>query len=540
MAATAPRGRGVHGEQGAGSFAESVGSVAGQVALRPHTLVATVLVPSADAAVAALGRLPAEVGLAEVRLDGLWAKAPDADRAADDLLAIADAADGRTPLLATLRPKRQGGRFDGDEGVRLGLLQAALRAGFAFADLEMDGLDAAGRFSVLRDEAAGGVVASSHLAEVPCRSDGMTALLAMQDVPFAYGKLVFQAGAFPDLLRALELCHADALRGGRPSLATTNHGGPQTRALLALAGNRATYGAAPGLPPAVPGQPGVEELLALWRHWGLGRDDLDLCASRPGPWLAVLGFPVGHSLSPRIHNAALRAAGRRERFGALDVPASASALRLVAHVAPRIGLAAASVTAPHKADAARLSQGDAAVQRTGAANALRWHGEQVHSTNTDLTALRRLVTPHLRGGGKAVVLGAGGAARAAIAALQDLQADVAFVARDAAKGAAVAQATGARFVPWQDRASVRADAWVQATPLGSAPTDPSPARASGARVAVELVYAAGTTAFEREARSAGATVVGGLDVLVAQAEDAYRFWFGEDPKAGAMRQAAQA
>ena len=506
--------------------------------LRPHTLVASILTSTAADAVAALGRLPPEVGLAEVRLDGLWPEVPETDRATDDLLALADAA--RIPLLATLRPKRQGGRFNGPEQVRLGLLQTALRAGFAFADLEMDGLDASGRVALLRQD--GGVVASAHLAETPCRSDGLNALLQMHDLGAAYDKLAFSAGAFPDLLRALELTRTHAERGGRPSVATLVHGGAATRALLPLLGNRATYGAAPGLPPAAPGQPTVADLVATWRRWGLGGDDLDLCAAKPGPWLAVLGIPVEHSLSPRLHNAALRAAGRRERYGALEVPASASALRLILHVAPRLGMVGASVTAPHKVDAARASQGDASVQRTGSANTLRWRGETAESTNTDLSALQRLLAPHVRPDDAALVLGAGGAARAAIAALQDLGARVTFASRDATRADAVAKATGAAWTPWDRRAAAKPRIVVQATPIGSQPGDASPFTVAGGQVAVavELVYASGPTAFQREAAGAGAKVVDGRQVLVAQAEDAYRFWFGTAPDSGAMARALEA
>lgn len=522
------------------------------VGLRPHTLVASILVRTADEAIAALRRLPSEVGLAEIRLDGLWPQVPDSDAATEDLLAITDAAtEGPCPLLATLRPKRQGGRFDGDEQVRLGLLQAALRAGFACADLEMDGLDPAARMALLRQD--GHIVASSHWPTTPCRSDGLTALLQMQDLGAAYDKLAFTAGAFPDLLRAFELTRTHAQRGGRPSVATLTHGGAATRALLPLAGNRATYGSAPGLPPAAPGQPSVNELLATWRHWGLGPDDLDLCAAQPGPWLAVLGSPVAHSLSPRIHNAALRVAGRRERFGALEVPASASALRLALHVAPRIGLTGASVTAPHKLDAARASQGDASVQRTGAANCLRWDGEVAHSTNTDHSALRRLLAPHVGKGDAALVLGAGGAARAAIVALQDLGAATTFTSRDPARAQAVAQATGAHGLPWDERnrpaaagaaggAANHPRIVIQATPVGSHTGDPTPLDLEGGRaaVAVELVYAAGPTAFQRAAAAAGATVIDGRAVLLAQAEDAYTFWFrGAAPDSSAMAKALE-
>ncbi|MEA3137309.1 MAG: 3-dehydroquinate dehydratase / shikimate dehydrogenase, partial [Thermoplasmata archaeon] len=482
------------------------------VQLRPHTLVASIAAKSTEEAIAAIGRLPAEVGLAEIRLDALWPSVPDADRATDDLLALSDAA--RLPLLATLRPKRQGGKFDGPEQVRLGLLQTALRAGFAFADLEMDGLDASGRMAQLRQD--GGVVASSHWPDTPCRSDGLNALLAMQDLGAAYDKLAFTAGAFPDLLRAFELTRTHAERGGRPSVSTLEHGGAATRALLPLVGNRATYGAAPGLPPAAPGQPTITDLVATWRHWGLGPNDLDVAAAKPGPWLAVLGAPVEHSLSPRLHNAALRAGGRRERFGALEVPASASALRLFLHVAPRLGMVGASVTAPHKLDAARASQGDASVQRTGAANCLRWQGEAVQSTNTDFSALKRLLGPHVSQGDAALVLGAGGAARAAIAALQDLGAKVTFTSRDAARADAVAKQTGAAWLPWEQRALAKPRLVVQATPLGNLASDPSPlAVGAGVRVAVELAYAAGQTRFEREAAAAGAKVIAGREALLA-------------------------
>jgi shikimate dehydrogenase/3-dehydroquinate dehydratase type I len=501
------------------------------MALRPHTLVASMMASTPEEAVAAFARLPAEVGLAEVRLDALWPSVPDADAATDALLDLVDAAP--LPLLATLRPVRQGGRFDGPEHVRLGLLQAALRAGFAYADLEMDGLDAAARVSQLRPD--GDVVASQHLAETPCRSDGLTALLAMQDLPVSLDKLAFPAGAFPDLLRAFELARTHALRGGRPAVSPFGYGGAAARALLPLLGNRATYGSAPGLPAAAPGQPGADDVAAVWRHWGLTADDLDACASKPGPWMAVLGTPIAHSLSPRIHNAALRAAGRPERYGALDVPASSSALRLVLHVAPRLGLAAASVTAPHKQDAARIAAGDDAVQRTGAANALRLRGETYEATNTDVTALTRLLRPGVDAGASAVVLGAGGAARAAVAALQDLGASVRVAARDPARLAVTVKDLGAEAVAWDRRGETHADVWVQATQLGAVASDPSPATPHGARLAVDLVYAAGETAFQREARQAGANVVDGRQVLLAQAQDAYRFWFGQEPDAAAMR-----
>jgi shikimate dehydrogenase/3-dehydroquinate dehydratase type I len=522
------RPEGTHQRDATDLGADTQGAVAAAHRLRPHAVVATLAHADLAKVVAALRALPKDTDLAEVRLDSLWPKVPDADRATDDLLALLDAAP--VPLLATLRPRRQGGRFEGPEDVRLSLLQAALRSGFAAADLEMDGLDMAGQVRAFRP--AGDVVLSVHLGgEAPCRSDGLQPLLAMQDLGAAYDKLAFTASAYPDLLRGLELARAHHLRGGRPAVSTMVYGNAALRALMPLAGNRATYGHAPGLPPAFPGQPGLAEIRGLWDSWGLTRDDLDQCTQGQGQWLAVLGTPVLHSRSPAIHNPWLRAAGRTERFGALEVPASASALRLTFHAAPRIGLVGASVTAPHKVDAARIAECDATAKAIGAANCVRIEADgRVLATNTDASAVERLAKPHVGAGSTALVLGSGGFARAATHALKQLGAHVVVAARDEAK-AATFHALGATMIPWADRASARADAIVQATPIGQAGGDPSPLTVAfaGKPWVLEANYAAGPTALQLDATRAGCVVTDGATLLREQARDAYRFWTGADP-----------
>ncbi|MFO1535693.1 MAG: type I 3-dehydroquinate dehydratase, partial [Thermoplasmatota archaeon] len=97
-------------------------------AFRGHTRIASLMAPDVGQVVAALGRLDG-ADAAEIRLDGIWPSVPDPEQAADDIVAILSAA--HVPLIATLRPVRQGGRFDGAEAVRVGLLAAAARAGFA-------------------------------------------------------------------------------------------------------------------------------------------------------------------------------------------------------------------------------------------------------------------------------------------------------------------------------------------------------------------------------------------------------------------------
>ncbi|HUR63010.1 MAG TPA: type I 3-dehydroquinate dehydratase, partial [Candidatus Thermoplasmatota archaeon] len=449
------------------------------------------------------------------------------ESATDDLLTVLDAAS--VPLLATLRPRRQGGRFEGPEDVRLNLLAAAGQAGFGLLDVELDAL-VPGLVTELRKGGAG-LVVSHHLGESPCRSDGLQPLQAMQDADARLDKLAFEAGAFPDALRALELAREHALRGGHPTVSTMGYGGGPLRALLALAGNQATYGHSPGLAPAVPGQPDILEVVRVWQHWGLRPQDL---GGKAHPWLAVLGLPALHSLSPRLHNAAFRAAGRPERFGALDVPASPGALRLAFHAAQRIGMAGASITHPHKAEAARVAACDEVARQVGAANCVRFTPEGAVATNTDATALRRLLAPLVKPGASVAILGAGGAARAAAWALQGMGAKVQAVARRPEQGRAL-EPLGAAFVPWDDRFTLRPSVWVQATTLGLQ-GQASPLEGHDLRGAalVELNYAAGRTALQRQAEAAGCPVIGGRAVLLEQAVDAYRFWTGAEPDRAAM------
>lgn len=514
-----------------------------------HLMVASMMAPDAAAVAVALrdlgkGLEPAAADAdlaAEVRLDGMWAGTPTTEQATSDLESITGAANG-TPLMATLRPRRHGGRFDGDEAVRLNLLAAAARCGFEAIDVEAGSAHPA----VIDAMHAGGarVVVSEHWeGPAPSREDGLLALLRQMDAGGESEKLAFDGGSFADTLRALELCRAHAERGGEPAVMPMGAGAAPVRALLALVGNHATYGHAPGLPPAASGQPALADIVATWRHWGLAGDDLAGPGRAPRNLLLVVGHPVAHSLSPRLMNAALRSASRAERYAALDVPASTSALRLAAMVAPRAGVVGLSVTAPHKQDALRIAQGDAVAKEVGAANCLRWRGGAWEATNTDATALLRLLSGHLDAGAPCVILGSGGAARAAAWAGRQLGASVHFTSRDPARAQAFAKATGATWTPWEARTRLSGQAWVQAAALPAG--EPSPVSRSqlrGKPLVVEMLYTPDgrPTKFEQEAAAAGSHVVGGRTVLLEQAIDAYRHWFDSAPHTvaeGAMRQA---
>lgn len=499
-----------------------------------HRRVATVDAPTPAEAAGLLAGCTGLADLVEVRLDAWWSDVPAEDDAVEALVTVLDAAArAEVPLLATLRPVRQGGRFDGPENVRVGLLIAAARAGFDAVDLEDDHEAVGALCKLLVDEGAEVVLSDHRFRKAPDRETGLRHLQSMQDLHGALHKIAYPATALPDVLRALELTHAHVHRHGRPAVTPHGNADAPVRALLAVAGNHATYGHAPGAPPAVRGQPGLADVQAAWHHWGLGREDL---GARPGgsPWLAVLGDPVAHSLSPRVHNAALRAAGRPERFGALRIPDSLPSMRLVATVAARLGMRGASVTSPLKHHAAMVATGDESVQATSAANCLRFVPGGAEATNTDASAARRLLSEHLDPGDTVGVLGAGGAARSIVHAAHTLDLDVTVCARDPD-----AYVLGARVVPWEKRGDLRAEAWVQATTLGMTEGDEPalPGGPNGARLAVELVYARGPTPFQQTAEAAGATVLDGRRFLLEQAVDAYRYWTGAEPDRDLMEAA---
>ncbi len=496
--------------------------------------IATVATPDIARATDAIHASANEADLVEVRLDALWPDVPDEATATDHLVALTDAGlAAKIPLLATLRPQRQGGAFDGPEEVRIGLLMAAARAGFSAVDVEVDCQDPAALVAALREDVETVALSDHRFVVAPTKDDGLMRLQGMQDAGATIQKLAFPAGAFPDLLRALELNHRFRAVHGQPSAMPIGVGGAMGRALLPLAGAGAVYGHAPGLPPAVSGQPGIADLNAIWNHWGLTDDDLSNSGSE---WMAVIGTPVNHSLSPRIHNAALRMAGRPERYGALDVPDSMGALRLLFGVADRIGLVGAGVTAPLKVHALDASMPDEAARSVGAVNTVRFQGGKIESTNTDVIGLQRYLAE--APGGDVLVLGAGGAARAAIRAAQLESRAVRFTSRDAERAAAVKDAMGAEWIPWETRATNGASTVIQCTTVGSDSDDPSPLRdLDGVDTVIEMVYAGGTTALEKAAHAQGCTVRSGVDCLLNQAADQYRFWTGEEPDERAMREA---
>lgn len=256
---------------------------------------------------------------------------------------------------------------------------------------------------------------------------------------------------------------------------------------------------------------------------------------------AVLGDPVDHSLSPTIHNAAFRAAGRNAVYVARKVAADecGPALRSLA-----LGGGGGNVTVPHKETVlAFLDRWTEAVSATGACNTF-WAAEgAVWGDNTDVEGFRGTwgeMAAGLSGRLEVLVLGAGGAARAVVAALLGATDGVRIRVwnRTAGRARALARHFGSDAVHPVPTCEGRApDVVVNATAAGlggvGMPIDPGRLAVPPRRV-IDLVYGGAPTPLCRYARRSGIPAVDGRDMLVRQAEASYGRWFGRPPPAGVM------
>lgn len=238
---------------------------------------------------------------------------------------------------------------------------------------------------------------------------------------------------------------------------------------------------------------------------------------------AVLGDPVAHSLSPAMQNAAFRVLGLRAVFVALR--ASQEDLPGLMHALSRAG-GGGNITIPHKEAAAQaVDRRLPTVERLGACNAFWGEDGATVGDNTDVPGLLAALDDLEAPAGAWLIVGTGGAARAAVGAARERGAGVAVTSRSADRRR--------RFEEWADGQGVRtveADSCatvINTTPLGLTRSDPMPLAAPppGAKVALDMVYARGETPWTQAMRAAGLRAADGRAMLVAQGAAALERWF---------------
>jgi shikimate dehydrogenase len=269
--------------------------------------------------------------------------------------------------------------------------------------------------------------------------------------------------------------------------------------------------------------------------------------------LAVLGQPIAHSLSPAMHNAAFAALGLDGEWTYEAIELSPEEFAAGAAELPERGFVGANVTVPHKLAALALAdEASPAAREIGAANTLSFTESGIRADNTDAPGLIAAL-PGPVAGRRALVLGAGGAARAAVWALLGGGADVVVHNRTRERAEDLVAELGGRVLPDPGETLPLRDfdIFVNATSIGLAKPGAedrdtvSPLKAMGVAadelsdrlVVVDLVYGAEATELTAMGRRGGAEVVDGLEILIRQGAESFRIWTGLEPPLEAMRQA---
>jgi shikimate dehydrogenase len=261
---------------------------------------------------------------------------------------------------------------------------------------------------------------------------------------------------------------------------------------------------------------------------------------------AVIGNPARHSLSPRLHNAAFAATGLDWTFVVFEPAPDSGAAAVEAMRA--LGLGGLSVTMPFKEQvAAAVDELAPAAAALAAVNCVRWDGGRLVGENTDGAGfIGALAADHGfdARGRRCVVVGAGGAGRAVVAALAGTgAADIAVVNRTRARAEVAAALAGEVGRVAETAAVAGADLVVNATSLGMRPGDALPLPVDALRpgqVVADLIYHPPVTPLLEAAAAAGAIAVNGLGMLVHQAAAAFTHWTGVPAPVAAMRDAVAA
>ena len=444
-------------------------------------------------------------------------------------------ADRPGPVLVACRRERDGGKWTKGEEARLMLLRTAIAEGVEFIDLEDDIAGSIPRFGKTKR-----VVSLHDFRKTPDDLGAIHRRLAELDPDIV--KLCTMANHPHDNLRMLELVERAAV----PTVGICMGDiGIPTRILCGKFGSPFTYATFHHERALAPGQLSFQQMTEVYRY-----DDIH----RETDVYGVIADPVGHTLSPLIHNAAFA----RAKLNKVYVPFRVLREDLDQFIddAPRWDIRGLSVTIPHKeAVVAKLTQADGAVRGIGAANTVIFQGAERLGYNTDYRAAMDSLEEAMgrRGGAAedeeadasslqdktALVLGAGGAGMALVYGLTRRGARVVVADGVNRKAAELAHRFGCRHVDWAARHSVTPDLLVNCTPIGMHPNvDETPFEKHHLRpcmVVFDAVYNPENTLLLKQARQQHCKVVNGLEMFVGQACLQFKLFTGHEGPAELMR-----
>ncbi len=442
-------------------------------------------------------------------------------------------------VIATCRRVEAGGKFEGTIEQQVEILAAAARAGCGWVDLEIESFRAMPKAAVatcLEPLKAVKMIVSYHDYRRTPDLTSIYARLAQVRASANHGgqaiqvlKIAAQSTKLIDNLKYRSLLNR------RRSLPLVAFGmgplGIPSRLLALQWGAPFVYASAGDLHAVAPGQLPVEALRGVYRV-----EHLDERTRLYG----VVGSRASFSLSPPMQNSAFQA----KHVNAVYLPCETPRLADFLEFARKLKFEGFSVTMPYKgAIIKHLDWLEPLAAQIGACNTVAIQNGKWMGWNTDAAAVVEVLTKRLRlAGSRVLVLGAGGAARAAAYALRAEGVAVLIAARREQAAKRLARGISAQAIPWDKADGLDVDAVVNATPVGMAPyTNASPIDLARLRVRVvfDMVTHPLQTRFLTQARGRGLIAIPGLEMLVAQGARQFEIWTGESAPRALMEQAVR-
>lgn len=439
-------------------------------------------------------------------------------------------------LIATCRRRANGGEFDGSIDQEAAILRSAVDSGAQVVDIEIESIEEAPRSLDAVREAARTIVSYHNFKETP---DLRSVVQRLQQAGANILKVATQVNRPSDNLKLLDLCR------DHPNVVVAGMGetGTPARLLSLLRGGLFTYASpdacdssggrdAPRLQaaPTASGQVAASSVRRLFRVED-GNQDTKV--------YAVIAKPVGHSMSPLIHNRAFNTTS----FDGIYVPLLVEPAHLgdFFETLRAMPISGVSVTIPHKqAVIPYLDSVDRASEGIGAVNTIYWKQGKLVGTNTDAIGITAPLGKRVKlDRARVLVVGNGGAAKAAIVALRQQGSEVFVTGRNPDRVESLARIHGAESVTFQSLGDHYFDVLVQATPVGMLPNvrDSLFRERIPADVVFDLVYNPLETALLKHAADQGKVVISGIEMFVEQAAAQFRIWTGLEAPRQVMRDA---
>jgi 3-dehydroquinate dehydratase/shikimate dehydrogenase len=436
--------------------------------------------------------------------------------------------------IATCRRKEFGGKLAGTLNSELEILLKAAEAGCQIVDLEVESAEQASKSQLVKFRAAlraagAALLISSHDFTRTKGLEKAAERIEAFDPDFV--KVVSTARSLADNLAVLRLIENQSLLAQVVGIAMGEEG-LVSRVLGPRAGAAFTFAASGEGEETAPGQATVRALVDLYRV-----EQLDQATRIFG----VAGNPIGHSLSPLMHNTAFR----RESVNAVMLPLKVKDLDDLLTLIRDLPLAGVSVTMPLKQQVLpHLANMDPLTARIGACNTLRTGADgKLYGFNTDVAGVVRPLEKRMKiKGARILVLGAGGAARAAVFGLVEQGAEVFIANRTHEKAVSLARKAKAKALKLDLLAKNKFDAIVNTTPCGMVGVKqalPLKENELNAALVFDMVYNPLETPLLALARSRGLAVISGLEMFAHQGARQFEIWTGKPAPEAEMQRAVE-